>query len=1052
MKQTAATQTHQQKATAIPAVSGVLQRKCACGNHTIAGGECEECAKKQQFGLQTKLKVNEPGDIYEQEADRIADQVLASPAHSEINSSPPSIQRFSGQSYGQMDAVPASIDHALASPGRPLEAALRQDMEQRFGHDFSQVKVHSDAVAERSARDVNAQAYTVGHNIVFGAGSFVSGTSAGRRLIAHELTHVVQSGKASSQINRQTIYRQLDHAQLEARIQMLRMQLLTPVNPLRPVQEARLIQLEAMLNRTGGGGRQPAPSKPKPYLDMPFMLRFSKAWDMAKEAALQEILKNDKAYRDSSITRGLIDVKDLVPSADAVWKAGIYGRLFKNDEKGLVDKIAGKMASESYSERYKSARYGHRYGDERYYESSGKRRDDDTEIWSRGRVYGLFLPGEKARVLNISAIGIGRAAALNSLANTTDPKGPGAARLMDEIHDFTKDPAVVLLGPEIEKLFGSYGYKYRDEADRWSVADAINKAYEKSLQPNQILKDPGATVTQRWDECQRRRGAGKNNLEAAQFDPNCFQSEDEFKTEFARRENEYHKFYEDCGHSRPSHFKCMDQVAAEYRPNWAAWRDHQQRQAYDQIQKIDDVVNSGAFATGGRLVGYLAARVSGHDEQEALRWSEWGAAFGGLGDNVLAVKAGLNRNAQVKGYGGGGGLVVSRDAPVTQTVTRPSAVDPVKDDPWSGSVPRSVDVTGAKAYPPVPPPTAQQPGDPLPSVAPDLGTPTFGNIPGRVPAGGHRFELREINGRWFEIEPGTTNAKPATGEYSYVVQDGRIWASRYGHAEAAMGNRVAYAGQVNFDRGAQGVWSNASGTYKPAGAFAGQAGFRGSPQLVPPHAGKKVQLPVFQPRPGEVLDPPRGTVSRGGTTTRVPSGTGVSGTIAPPAHWLDFFPAARRIIEASRTIHGIPAHMVGMAAPGPPPAFSFASNETWIYKGLPIRAVNTPTGPRAFYRRDGSGGIRPYGAQVGDWAPFLGFNPLPGGAQLVKPPSAVSENTPRSLYRWGNQEAYDANIWLKAQPEQVPVDVGEGWGIIQRRLEELGIFVEYPIANAAEND
>jgi hypothetical protein len=174
--------------------SGILQRKCACGN-LATGGECSECSKKKRFGLQTKLKVNEPGDIYEQEADRIADQVMETPAHTAVSGAPPRIQRFSGQSNGQMDTAPASVDQALASTGRPLEPVLRQDMEERFGYDFSRVRVHSGAAAEQSARDVNAHAYTVGHDIVFGAGRLAPGTQAGQRLIAHELTHVVhQSG------------------------------------------------------------------------------------------------------------------------------------------------------------------------------------------------------------------------------------------------------------------------------------------------------------------------------------------------------------------------------------------------------------------------------------------------------------------------------------------------------------------------------------------------------------------------------------------------------------------------------------------------------------------------------------------------------------------------------------------------------------------------------------------------------------------------------------------------------------------------------------------
>ena len=96
---------------------------------------------KMPVKTQTKLTLNTPGDVYEQEADRIADQVMATPAYTAVSGAPPRIQRFSGQSNEQMEAAPASVDQALASPGRPLEPELRQDMEQRFGYDFSRVRV-----------------------------------------------------------------------------------------------------------------------------------------------------------------------------------------------------------------------------------------------------------------------------------------------------------------------------------------------------------------------------------------------------------------------------------------------------------------------------------------------------------------------------------------------------------------------------------------------------------------------------------------------------------------------------------------------------------------------------------------------------------------------------------------------------------------------------------------------------------------------------------------------------------------------------------------------
>ncbi|PWB58136.1 MAG: hypothetical protein C3F18_03025 [Nitrosomonadales bacterium] len=177
--------------------TGLLQRKCA--RSAMADGECEERSKKKQLGLQTKLKVNEPGDIYEREADRIADQMMATPAHQAVSGALPRIQRLAGQSAGQMDSAPASVDHVLASPGMPLEPVLRHDMEQRFGHDFSQVRVHADAKAAESARAVNALAYTLGQNVVFGTGGFQPNTSAGRQLLAHELTHVVQQSAGAVQ-------------------------------------------------------------------------------------------------------------------------------------------------------------------------------------------------------------------------------------------------------------------------------------------------------------------------------------------------------------------------------------------------------------------------------------------------------------------------------------------------------------------------------------------------------------------------------------------------------------------------------------------------------------------------------------------------------------------------------------------------------------------------------------------------------------------------------------------------------------------------------------
>jgi outer membrane protein OmpA-like peptidoglycan-associated protein len=94
--------------------------------------------------------------------------------------------------------VPPIVHEVLRSPGSSLDATSRDFFEPRFAHDFSSVRVHTDARAAESAREVNAQAYTVGKDMVFGAGAVGSGSAAGRRLMAHELAHVVQQSAGTT--------------------------------------------------------------------------------------------------------------------------------------------------------------------------------------------------------------------------------------------------------------------------------------------------------------------------------------------------------------------------------------------------------------------------------------------------------------------------------------------------------------------------------------------------------------------------------------------------------------------------------------------------------------------------------------------------------------------------------------------------------------------------------------------------------------------------------------------------------------------------------------
>lgn len=145
--------------------------------------------------IQTKLAINKPGDEYEQEADHVSEQLMRMPEPQLQRTCPcgggcPTCQteqpgreheslqtkRVQASDAGQI-AAPPIVQEVLRSPGQPLDAVTRAFMEPRFGHDFSQVRVHNDARASQSARAVNALAYTVNRDIVFGNGQYSPATS-----------------------------------------------------------------------------------------------------------------------------------------------------------------------------------------------------------------------------------------------------------------------------------------------------------------------------------------------------------------------------------------------------------------------------------------------------------------------------------------------------------------------------------------------------------------------------------------------------------------------------------------------------------------------------------------------------------------------------------------------------------------------------------------------------------------------------------------------------------------------------------------------------------
>jgi hypothetical protein len=162
----------------------------------------------QSSHIQAKLRISQPGDKYEQEADRVADTVMRMPEPS------PKLARDSPATTVSLGAVIQRREDVAAAPritpsvaagisalkgrGSPLPPPTRAFFEPRFGADFSQVRVHTDTHAARTATSVNAKAFTVGQNIAFGPGRYAPHSGEGQRLLAHELTHVVQQSSDSA--------------------------------------------------------------------------------------------------------------------------------------------------------------------------------------------------------------------------------------------------------------------------------------------------------------------------------------------------------------------------------------------------------------------------------------------------------------------------------------------------------------------------------------------------------------------------------------------------------------------------------------------------------------------------------------------------------------------------------------------------------------------------------------------------------------------------------------------------------------------------------------
>lgn len=191
--------------------------------------------KNTSVFFQPQLTVGPVDDVYEREADAVADQVMRmSDDHIQTKISPLNVQRkckhceeeeeqlqrkerSSVQTEGE---APSIVSDAIASSGTAMDHGTQSFMENRFGYDFSNVKIHTGTTATAAAKSINALAYTSGNSIVFNEGQYAPHTDTGKKLLAHELTHTIQqSGSIGRKVQRTVDNVEINCADNEIRFQ-----------------------------------------------------------------------------------------------------------------------------------------------------------------------------------------------------------------------------------------------------------------------------------------------------------------------------------------------------------------------------------------------------------------------------------------------------------------------------------------------------------------------------------------------------------------------------------------------------------------------------------------------------------------------------------------------------------------------------------------------------------------------------------------------------------------------------------------------------------------
>jgi hypothetical protein len=674
----------------------------------------------------TDVNVSQPGDASEIEADRVAHTVIRSNG-SAAGEADQTIHRKTSSGQSIPSHSPAHVRDVISSGGRPLDVDSRNFFEPRFAQDLSDIRIHTDAKAAQSARALDAKAYALGNNVVFGSGEYRPDSEAGRHLIAHELAHVTQSG-SSSNVRGDTIYRQplaIDRglAAVEAEIQMLR---LMPV--LLPQMRLRLQQLEqrrARLLARGAG----APAAPTiSCTDKDRALNISQLRNKCLN-----VLQRWRAYKAH-----VEDARDyerrFAYAAD--WRDYVTEEEFER----LDTNRSYQAAYNHYLKFYAGGSQVERQQREReQQEERSKPAPAPAEKEVSGDAYLLLSQMRQIDIDLIEEIidspfGFGRQAAEPTPSPTPvetgchpDPyaRQTGSTvcgqRRPDEATRATMK-AMQMPKPDLEE----YYKEQRAMLDRlnaahlhWQKTGAFPLTVEFS--PYEVEKDRMIPVQERWNLYNK---PDPDDLDAADFNERFFRSVEEYEAERQRRHNEYLAKKKACGSGRPSEIECRNKVMNHYYPGRYARYDAAVGRQYADMQMAMPVLRQG-----GPVAGFVF-----HATHEWLGWStERAAAAGNFASGLTNLGAAKLQQVFSQRAAGQSVAPPADISPPATHVAPPPARDPVTPpskpsvsptgpaaDPWAGIISRPVDITGLKAFPPEPeppstivtPPPVKTPVDP----------------------------------------------------------------------------------------------------------------------------------------------------------------------------------------------------------------------------------------------------------------------------------------------------------------------------------------------------